>query len=647
MQKATHHTYSFDSFTLDLATCCLLRDGQEVKLRPKSFEGLRFLVENSGRLVTKDELMQTLWPDSFVTENSLVKCLTDVRLALEDESQRYIKTVPRRGYIFIAQVSENSSATGAAVYKDEVEGIRVVIEEDEQGFETERDGVEATARLSSLSAAPKSIWRGFQSNPTLVAISVALVGLAIALSCFLISRRQKQPLTVMPKSIAVLPFKPLVADSQDESLEMGMADTLITKLSNLSEIIVRPIGAVRGYNRLDQDPVEAGREQRVDAVLDGSIQKSGDKIRVTVRFVNVQDGKQLWTYVCDEKCADIFTMQDSISEKIAGTLALKLTGEERNRLGRRYTASMEAYQLYLKGRYFWDQRTEEAMRKALVYFEQAIQIDPNYALAYAGIAHSYTALRARGYVPSAEGGQKMKEAVTKAVELDDNLAEAHTAMGTYKITEFDWTGAETEFKRAIQLNPNYPTAHLWYGFFLEGMGRQDENIAERKRALELDPLNVEINAGLGDAFLNAGLYDKAIEQELKALELSPNSQNAHQYLGQVYLSKGMYDDAISEFQMAWSKGSLGHAYAISGHRAEAQKTVAELIAASKQRYISPLDIALVYIGLDEKNQAFAWLEKAYAEHVTYLLFLKVDERYSSLRSDKRFQDLLRRVRLTV
>ena len=646
MQKATHHTYSFDDFTLDLATCCLLRDGQEIKLRPKSFEGLRFLVENSGRLVTKDELMQALWPDSFVTENSLVQCLKDVRLALEDESQRYIKTVPRRGYIFIAQVSENSSATGVPHYKDQIEGIRVVIEEDEQGFETEEQSVEGTASHPLLPAAHNSTWRRFQSSPTLVAISVALVGLAVALSYFLISGRPKQPVTVMPKSIAVLPFKPLVPDGRDESLEMGMADTLITRLNNLSQIIVRPISAVRVYTRLEQDPVEAGKEQRVDAVLDGSLQRAGDRIRVTVRLVSVPDGTPLWADKFDAKLADIFAVQDSISERVAATLALKLTREDHKNLTKRYTDNAGAYQLYLKGRFFWEQRTEEGMKKSVEYFEQAIQMDPNYALAYAGIAHSYTALRARGYVPAAEGGQKMKEAVTKAVELDDNLAEAHTAMGTYKITEFDWTGAESEFKRAIQLDPNYPTAHLWYGFLLEGMGRQDQNLAERKRALELDPLNVEINAGLGDAFLNAGQYDNAIEQERKALELNPNSQAAHQYLGQVYLAKGMYGDAISAFQKSWNKGSLGQAYAVSGRRAEAQKILGELIEASKRRYISPLDIALVYIGLDQKDQAFAWLEKAYSEHVTYLLFLKVDERYYSLRSDARFQDLLRRVKLT-
>jgi tetratricopeptide (TPR) repeat protein len=216
-------------------------------------------------------------------------------------------------------------------------------------------------------------------------------------------------------------------------------------------------------------------------------------------------------------------------------------------------------------------------------------------------------------------------------------------MGTYKITEFDWPGAEREFKRAIELDPNYPTAHLWYGFFLEGMGRQDENIAERKRALELDPLNLEINASLGSAYYYAGQYDKAIDQERKALELNSNFQVAHEHLGQVYLTKGMYDEAISEFQKAAWKGPLGHAYAVSGRRAEAQKTLAELIEASKHRYISPWDMAQIYAGLDEKDQAFKWLEKAYQERVTPLLFLKVDENFSSLHSDPRFQNLLQRM----
>jgi DNA-binding winged helix-turn-helix (wHTH) protein/TolB-like protein/Tfp pilus assembly protein PilF len=638
-----HPRYAFDDFTVDLAAGCLLRNGREVKLRPKSFEALRYLVENGGRLVGKDELMRVLWPDSFVTENSLVKCMKDVRLALEDESQRYIKTVPKRGYIFTVEVCKSGLATLEESYTDQVEGIRIVIEEEREAFEEKASLNQGAEKL--LPPAADSAWRRFGRNRVVQAVSLVLIGLVVALSYYMIRGRSKQPVMAAPRTIAVLPFKPLVADSRDESFEMGMADTMITKLSGLREMTVRPISAVRGYSRLDQDPIQAGREQGVDAVLDGSIQKSGDKIRVTVRFLNVHDGTQIWSYKCEQQCADIFSMQDSISEKVAGTLAHKLTGDEQKLLTKRYTDSLEAYQLYLKGRYFWEMRTEESMKRSVDYFEQAIQIDPNYAVAYAGIGHSYTALRARGYVSAAEGAQKMKEAVTRALQIDDNLAEAHTAMGTYKITEFDWPGAEREFKRAIELDPNYPTAHLWYGFLLQGLGRQDENLAERTRALELDPLNLEINGGVGDAYFHAGQYDKAIEQETKALELNPNFQSAHQWLGQVYLAKGMYDKAISEFQQGWNKGYLGWAYGVAGQRAEAQKTLAALLEASKQRYASPLDIAMIYIGLNDRERAFAWLEKAFDEHATYLLFLKVEPVYSGLLSDPRFQDLLRRTNL--
>ncbi|HAF15835.1 MAG TPA: hypothetical protein DCK99_19505 [Blastocatellia bacterium] len=642
MQKITHQIHSFDGFALDLTRGCLLREGVEIKLRPQTFETLKFLVENSGRLISKDELIKAVWPEWNASDNQLARCLSEVRQALGDDEQHYIKTVPRRGYIFDAQGSEDNTTKTGHVYREQIEGVKVVIEE-----EAYEQGESLRARsLSQPDILPAHLHR-WRPNPKVFAITALGVVLLSVVAYFLFSSRPKrvESTAKQPQTIAVLPFKPMNQTSQDEFLELGMADALITKLSNLRQIVVRPTSAVRKYTALEQDPVAAGRELKVASVLEGSVQRLDDRIRVTVQLVSVEDGSPLWAEKFDEKFANIFAVQDSISEKIAERLALKLTGEDMRRLTKRYTDNVEAYQLYLKGRYFWEMRTEEAMKKSVEYFEQAIQIDPNYALAYAGIAHSYTALRARGYVPPLEGAQKMKEAVTKALEMDDNLAEAHTAMGTYKITEFDWPGAEREFKRAIELDPNYPTAHLWYGFFLEGMGRQDENIAERKRALELDPLNFEINASLGSAYFHAGQYDKAIEQESKALELNPNFQAAHQYVGQIYLTKGMYVEAISEFQKAWNKGSLGHAYGVSGRRAEAQKTLAELIETSKHRYISPLDIARIYAGLDEKDQAFQWLEKAYQERVTYLMLLKVDEDFSSLHSDPRFQNLLQRVGL--
>jgi TolB-like protein/DNA-binding winged helix-turn-helix (wHTH) protein/Tfp pilus assembly protein PilF len=630
-----------------------MRKDREVKLRPKSFEALKYLVQNGGRLVSKDELMRALWPDSFVTENSLVKCLKDVRLALEDESQRYIKTVPRRGYIFIGQVSENSFATGAPPYKDQVEGIRVVIEEDEQGFEAEEQRVEASARHPLLAAAPNSVWRRFQSSPTLFRISVVFVGLAIALSYLLISRRPKPPVTVMPKSIVVLPFKPLVPDGRDESLEMGMADTLITRLNNLSHIIVRPISAVRGYTRLEQDPVEAGKEQRVDAVLEGSLQRAGDRIRVTVRLVSVPDGTPLWADKFDEKFSDIFAVQDSISEKVAATLALKLSGDEKSQLARRYTQNTEAYQLYLRGRYYWSRRTEEGMKKAIDLFQQAINLDSSYALAYVGVGDCYAWLAAGAMSPT-DGVPKAKAAAIKAFQIDDQLAEVHPIFAWTLFTyDRDWLGAEKEFKRSIELNPNYATAHLWYWAYLERMGRFDEAQREMKRTLELDPISLANNSYVGRSLYYAGQYDQAIAQYQKTLEMDPTFPLAQTLLGLAYVQQSRFKEAIalSEKTSTFPGGSpdavacLGYAYAMSGNRPGATKILKHLAEQSKLRHVSPLSSAIVYLGLGDKDNAFDWLEKAYALRSPDITTLKVDPIFKSVRSDPRFTDLLRRIGL--
>jgi TolB-like protein/Tfp pilus assembly protein PilF len=579
--------------------------------------------------------------------------MKDVRLALEDESQRYVKTVPRRGYIFIGQVSQTGSATGVPVYRDQVEGIRVVIEEDEQGFETEEQRVMAHARHPSVADSRYSIWRQWHSSPTLLGISVVVVGLVVALCYLLIVRRPKPPVAVMPKSIAVLPFKPLVPDGRDESLEMGMADTLITRLSNLRQIVVRPISAVRGYTRLDQDPVEAGKAQRVDAVLDGSLQRAGDRIRVTVRLVSVPDGTPLWADRFDEKVADIFAVQDSISEKVAETLALKLSPGEKNQLARRYTENPEAYQLYLRGRYYWSRRTEEGMKKAIEHFQQAISLDPRYALAHVGVGDCYAWL-ALGSIPPMEAVPRAKAAATRALEIDDQLAEVHPIFAWTLFTyDWDWFGAEKEFKRAIELNPNYATAHLWYWAYLERMGRFDEAQREMQKTLELDPISLANNSYVGRSLYYAGQYDQAIAQYQSTLEMDPNFPLAQTLLGLAYVQQSRFKEAIDlgEKQSTFAGGTadgaacVGYAYARSGNTLGARKVLEHLADQSQLRYVSPLSSAIVYLGLGDKDHAFDWLEKAYAMHNPDITTLKVDPIFKSVRSDPRFSDLLRRIGL--
>jgi serine/threonine-protein kinase len=457
------------------------------------------------------------------------------------------------------------------------------------------------------------------------------------------------------KSIAVLPFKPLLAASRDESLEIGMADTLITKLGGLRQIIVRPVSAVRKYAGLEQDPVAAGREQRVDAVLDGTIQKSGERIRVTVRLLSAADGQQLWADKFEEEFTDIFSVEDSISERVAAALAVTLTGADKKQLTKRYTENAEAYQLYLKGRYYAGKYTPEGTKKAIAYFDKAIALDPNYALAYDGLAYCYYA--SDWFGPPKENFAKGRALVEKALEIDPALAEAHVSLGLLVAwLDYDWPGAEREFKRAFELNANYPPAHLWYGYYLMGLGSFDQSIAEIKRAIELDPLSAEANTCLGIALLDGHRYDEALQQLRTTVEAEPDYWLAHLYFARALEKKGEFSAAIAELKKttliegapAEVISALGYAYAVSGNKAEAEKIILQLkeqSEQSKQFYVPAYGIATIYAGLGDKERAFAYLEKEYANGAFYLNYLKVDPEVDSLRSDPRFADLLRRVRL--
>ena len=457
------------------------------------------------------------------------------------------------------------------------------------------------------------------------------------------------------RSIAVLPFKPLVADRRDEMLELGMADTLITRLSGLKQIIVRPTSAVRKYYALDQDPIAAGREQKVDAVLDASIQRDGERIRVTVRFLNVEDGSQLWAYTCDEHGTDLFAVQDAISEKVAEALAVRLSGDEKKLLKKRYTANTDAYAFYLKGRYYWNKRTDEGLRKAIKHFRQAIELDPNYALAYAGLADCYNLQTIYCGIPPKEAFAMGKAAAMKALELDDALAEAHNSLACVKwCFEYDRVGTDVMYKRAIQLDPNLTPARTYYAKFLSTIGRQDEAFAEIKRAQERDPVSFLVNWVLGELLHYARYHDQAIEQLLRTLDMDPNLLPARVLLGRAYEQKEMYKEAIAEFQRAITISGddlrivalLGHAYALSGQRNKARRVLGELKEQSKRSYLSPYNIAIIYVALGEKDQGFEWLEKAYDERSLWMVFLKVDPRLDSLRSDPSFADMLLRMGLS-
>jgi TolB-like protein/Flp pilus assembly protein TadD len=460
--------------------------------------------------------------------------------------------------------------------------------------------------------------------------------------------------TPFGKRLAVLPFKPLVPEDQDQVLELGMADTLITKLSNSREIIVSSLPSVRKYGGLDQDSVVAGRQLQVNSVLEGNVQKSGDHIRVTARLINVSDGSSIWAGSFDEKFTDVFTVQDAISQKVADALAVQLSGEEKQRLTRRYTQNVEAYQLYLTGRYQWGKLTPPDIRKGIVFIQQAIDKDPTYALAYFGLAEANRSLSINADVPSKDCLPQAKAAAMKALQIDESLAEAHASLSfSFAWYDWDWNGAEKEARRAIALNSNSAHAHFALAHVLSDLGRHDEAIAEMAKARSLDPVFL-LYAALEGMFLHhAGRNDEASAKLQKVIELEPNFWVTHLVLGRVYLQQRKYPEAIIEFGKGrdLSRGnseaiaSIGYAEALAGEKTKARGVLDELKVLSGQRYIPPHNIALVCSALGDQNEALAQLEKACDERDVRLTVLKVDPRWDLLRSNPRFVAILKRIGL--
>jgi TolB-like protein/Flp pilus assembly protein TadD len=584
MSDQSYNGYQFGSFYLDPVNRNLFRGASRIHLTPKVFSTLLFLVQNSGRLVKKEEIIGAVWPESFVEESNLNQNIFVLRKALgERPGQKYILTVQTQGFRFIAPVKEL------------------------------KDG-----------------------NPHLQDREVS--GQAAT--------------SAKIRSLAILPFKYLGPTSSDQYLGYGIADALVMRLSGSRELIVRPTTAVLKYNVLEQDPVAAGLELNVDAVIDGTIQLIADRIRVTVQLIKVYDGATVWADKFDEEFTNIFALQDLISEQVVKKLPLKLSLSEHDQLMKGRTADTEAYKLYLKGRYFWEKRTKAALLKSLEYFDEAIRRDPVYALAYTGIADSYILLGQYLFFSPEETLPKAKASALKALAINDSLAEAHASLGE-TLLYYDWSHAEAEkaYRRALELNPNYASAYHWYAWFLMGEERFDEALLIIKRAQELDPFSLELNTSLGLPFYFMRRYDLAIEQFDETLEMDPSFTNAHYYKGSALVHKGMYEEAIAEYQrggtseyLSQTVAVLGYAQAMSGRVDEAMNALNTLKAFSEKRYISPYSMAIVHTGLGDSDEAFRWLEKAYTERAAWLIWLKIDPFMDPLRDDPRFHDLLTRIR---
>jgi TolB-like protein/DNA-binding winged helix-turn-helix (wHTH) protein/Tfp pilus assembly protein PilF len=628
----------FGPFEADLRAGELRKHGVKLKLVGQPFEVLAMLLESPGQLVTREELRTRLWPtDTFVDfDHGLNAAVNKLRDALSESAEKptYVETLPRRGYRFISAVDLPDSL-----------GLKLPVPEMPASLE------------SPVVVAETQIPSRYGRRRVFVTALVLVVILAVVFGFDLGGVRHRlvgEPSVPRIQSIAVLPLENLSKDPDQEYFADGMTDELITNLAQISALRVISRTSAMQYKGTKKSLSEIARELHVDAVVEGTVMHSGDRVRITAQLIEASTDHHLWAASYDRDLQNVLSMQEEVTRAIVSEVRVKLTAQEQARLANMHPINPEAFQLWLKGRYYWYKLNPEGLQKAIEYFQQALEKDPAYAPAYAGLADSYNLLAFFNVFPPREVMPKAKAAAVKALELDDNLAEAHVSLGWAGFTyDLDWPAAGKHFDRAIVLNPAYPLAHSYYSLYLGALGRSEEGLTEAKRALDLDPVSPAINHYVVVQLYLARRFDEAIEQCRKTLELDPSFTPVHGTLAEVYSAKGMYREALAEYEeySALSGGSprstafVGYAHARLGQRSQAFRVLEQLRAASKQKYVPALSFAIVYVGLGEKEQAFLWLEKAYDERTNSLAYLKVQATWDPLRSDPRFADLVRRIGL--
>jgi DNA-binding winged helix-turn-helix (wHTH) protein/TolB-like protein/Tfp pilus assembly protein PilF len=649
MQKKTRRLLRFGPFLLDTSNRFLLRGDSHLPLTPKAYDVLALLVENAGQVLEKDELMKAVWPDTFVEEANLTQQISTLRKVLGEQPDHptYIETIPRRGYRFAFPVTREEppqdmalpgAPPAAVVFRERTTSTMLI--EEELSAPQPAPALDARA----LPPARRSTLRAW------LAAGVVILAAGILLVWSALRRPGEGP--GRPQTLAVLPFRPVGAAPAEDVLYLGMADTLATRLASLPQLVLRPISAVRRFSSPEQDPLAAGRELGVECVLDGTVQRAGQRLRVNVRLLRVRDGAALWSGRFDEDFTNIFAVQDSISEQVARSLAPELTLEQQHRLTKRFTRNAEAYEHYLIGRHHWNRRTQEGFRKAIESFNRAIAADPLYALAYAGLADCYNVLNNYDVAPASESAPRAKAAALRALELDESLAEAHASLAlVYEAYDYDQAAAEREYRRALLLNPNYPTARHWYGLFLVQMGRSREGIAELKSALALDPLSPIISVGLAWAYYFSRDFASAAAQAQQTLSLGADFWPAHLVLGWTFEQQRKLPEALASLRRAVELSSsstlaltgLAHAQAEAGELAAARQSLRQIEQRASSAYVSPFFRAALYEALGQRDTAIEWLENSYRERAYWLISIKVNPWFDSMRGDARFRDLESRI----
>jgi len=628
MNQRALHFYEFGPFRLNLTERILYRGSDMVSLTPKVFETLLLLVENNGHILEKTELMEHLWPDSFVEESSLTQNISLLRRALAegDGENNYIETIPKRGYRFNAAVSELDELTNG-------HSIKVA---DELPIPAQSNQVDTPVSLRP------------RRNIYPIAIAAAVV-LAVLISVVYWFRLRNNGERFVPRSVAVLPFKTIGTNSENDLLGLGMADALIIKLSRLDQLSVLPTSSIFRYTDRDKDPVAIGRDLGVESVLDGTVQRDGDWVRVTAQLIRLSDGKTVWSGKFDERYSSIFTLQDSVSEQLAGSLRPQITQNDKNALSVHSTDNTQAYEPYITGLYFWNRRTRENLPKAITHLEQAVALDPNFAEARAILADCYYLSMQDEYGRSdPDEALKLAEiSVTKALELNDSLATAHTVKAGLKMAERNFDEAGREFQRALELNPNYAVAHLRYSYYLYMSMRLDQALSHMRRAQQLDPVSSVTNGALAGMLYHARDFDTSITYSKRALELEPTQDAAGLNLSEAYIQKRMFKEAHENLEkwldrnpryVYWEKA---YAYALEGRREDCMRMVAEVEKINNSGLRNHLNYGIVYGALGDKDKAFYELNEIRPGRYISAT-LKYEPQFDPIRDDPRFKELLKK-----
>ena len=634
----------FGTYEVSFQSGDVRKSGLRIRVQQQPMKLLEILLEHPGEIVTREELRSRVWPnESFGDfDQALNISIGKLRSALGDsaENPRFIETLPKRGYRFIADVS----VIDADARPRRQEPLSGDLPTTDPGLKIKDVG--------SAVAPKRRLW---PTRSVIGALALIIIITIITLSILSVWRlRSRAPASAGIRSIAVLPLENLSGDASQSYFADGMTDELITDLAQISALRVISRTSVMVYKGARKPLPQIARELNVDAVVEGTVLRSGDQVRITAQLIEAATDKHLWSQSYEGELRDTLALQNRVASAIADQIRINLTPQEQAALKNVKVVNPDAYESYLKGRYFWNKRTADGLKVALAYFKQAIEEDPKYAQAYSGLADTYALLGDWQYavMTPKEAFPKAKAAAIKALELDNTLGEAHNSLA-FVLDGFDWDfdSAGKEFQRGIELSPGYATAHHWYAWHVSLLGRYDEAIAEMRKAQNLDPLSLIINADLAEILVLAHSYEESIQQSRKTIEMDPNFALAHNQLAQAYLQKHMYDEAVAELQQAVKlsgnsptcMANLARAYVASGKRNEAVKLLGDLKKRSNPGYSNASEIAMIYASLGDTDQAMNWLEKGYEERFNPGVLLRPG--FDPLRSDPRFQNLLRRIGL--